>query len=149
LLTVEKPFNCRGLNGFINLYRNRMVLESKGWTNSASYELPIERIRAVVVERKSVIPSATLTVLAAAVTLLAKYNALWFLVNLTPENIGKVSSVALLIAVVCAIPTLLRTFFVNVSVTWDGKPATFRVGFVPVRSAKRLAKHFQELSTWS
>jgi hypothetical protein len=126
-----------------------MVLEIRSWTSAASYELPIERIKAVVVERKSVMPFATLTVLAAAVTVLAKYNALWFIVNLAPENVGRVSSVAFLAAAVCAIPTLIRTVFVNVSVTWDGQPATFRIGFMPVSPGKHLAMHFQELSTQS
>ncbi len=147
--TLEDSFNCRGLNGFINLYSNRMVLESKGWASSSSYELPVERISKVVIERKSVIPFATLTILAAAASVLAKYNALWFIVNLTPESVGKVSSLALLVAVVCAIPTLFRTFFVNVCVTWNGQPATLRVALVPVRPGKRLAKHFQELSIGS
>ncbi len=143
--TLPESFKCRGLNGSIALYHNRMVLNVKGWTNSLSYELPVEQIRAVVVERKTVIPFATLTILAAAVTALVKYNTLWFLVNLTPESIGKMSSAALSLAIASAIITLFRTFFVNLSVAWDNKPTSFRVRFVPVRPGKRLANAFQEL----
>jgi hypothetical protein len=142
----EKYFNCGGLVGSINLYNDRMVINSKEWGVSKSYQLPIKRIRSVVVERKSVIPFATLTVIAAATILLARYNALWFLVNLTPQNAQTISSYALLVSVVSAIPTLIRIIFVSVSITWDGNPRSFRVGFVPIRSGKRLAQKFQELS---
>jgi hypothetical protein len=84
--------------------------------------------------------------IAAATMLVTRFNALWFLVNLTPQNEQTVSSYALLISVVSAIPTLIRIFFVSVSITWNGNPTTFRVGFVPLRPGKRLAQKFQELS---
>ena len=142
----EESFNCGGLVGSINLHNDRMVINSKEWGVSKSYQLPINRIRSVVVERKSVIPFATLTLIAAATTLIARYNALWFIVNLTPQNAQSVSSCALLVSVVSAIPTLIRILFVSVSITWDGNPTSFRVGFVPLRPGKRLAQKFQELS---
>jgi hypothetical protein len=132
--------------GSINLYNYRMVINSKEWGVSKSYQLPIKRIRSVVVERKSVIPFATLTLIAAAMILMARYNALWFLVNLTPQNAQTVSSYALLVSVASVVPTLIRILFVSVSITWDGNPTSFRVGFVPLRPGKRLAQKFQELS---
>jgi len=132
--------------GSINLYNDRMVINSKEWGVSKSYQLPINRIRSVVVERKGVIPFATLTLIAAATTLMTRYNALWFLVNLTPQNAQILSSYALLVSVVSALPTLFRMLFVSVSITWDGNPTSFRVGFVPLRPGKRLAQKFQELS---
>lgn len=132
--------------GSINLYNDRMVINSKEWGVSKSYQLPINRIKSVVVERKSVIPFATLTIIAAATILVGRYNALWFLVNLTPQNAQTVSSCALIVSVVSAIPTLVRMLFVSVSITWDGNPTSFRVGFVPLRPGKRLAQKFQELS---
>jgi hypothetical protein len=132
--------------GSINLYNDRMVINSKEWGVSKSYQLPIKRIRSVVVERKSVIPFATLTLIAAAMILMARYNALWFLVNLTPQNAQTVSSYALLVSVASVVPTLIRILFVSVSITWDGNPTSFRVGFVPLRPGKRLAQKFQELS---
>jgi len=146
LLSHKESFNCGGLVGSINLYNDRMVINSKEWGVSKSYQLPINRIRSVVVERKSVIPFATLMLIAAATMLVTRFNALWFLVNLTPQNEQTVSSYALLISVVSAIPTLIRIFFVSVSITWNGNPTTFRVGFVPLRPGKRLAQKFQELS---
>jgi len=146
LPSQEESFNCGGLVGSINLHNDRMVINSKEWGVSKSYQLPINRIRSVVVERKSVIPFATLTLIAAATTLIARYNALWFIVNLTPQNAQSVSSCALLVSVVSAIPTLIRILFVSVSITWDGNPTSFRVGFVPLRPGKRLAQKFQELS---
>lgn len=142
----EESFKCGGLVGSINLYNDRMVINSKEWGVSKSYQLPIKRIKSVVVERKSVIPFATLTLIAAATILIGRYNALWFLVNLTPQNSQTVSSLALLVSVVSAIPTLVRILFVSVSITWDGNPTSFRVGFVPLLPGKRLAQKFQELS---
>jgi hypothetical protein len=126
-----------------------MIIDHALWMNSKSYELPVERIRAVIVERKSVIPSATVTALTAVVAVLAKYNAFWFLVNFTPENAGRVSVIGLLASIVCAIPTISRALFVNVSIAWDGEPAFFHVRFVPAYLGRRLARRFQELSSGS
>ena len=146
---VEEPFNCNGLVGSIKLYNDRMVIASKEWGISKSYQLPIERIKSVVVERKSVVPFATLTLLSAIVAVIGRYNALWFVVNLSAQNAEGVSSTALFITILCAIPTVFRMLFVRVSITWDGDPTSFRVGFVPVRPGKRLAQKFQQLLGWS
>lgn len=146
---VEEPFNCSGLVGSISLHNDRMVITGKEWGISKSYQLPIERIRSVVVERKSVIPFATLTLLAAVAAVITGYNALWFLYNLSPKNAQIVSSAALFVTVISAIPTLFRIFFVSVSITWDGDPTYFRVGFVPVHPGKRLAQKFHQSQAWS
>lgn len=124
-----------------------MIIASKEWGISKSYELPIERITSVVVERKNVVPFATLTLLSAIVTVVGRYNALWFLVNLSFKNSQMLSATAFFITVLLATPTVFRVLFVRVSITWDGDPTTFRVGFVPVRPGKRLAQKFQELAT--
>jgi hypothetical protein len=71
------------------------------------------------------------------------------LVNLSPENAQMASSIALLLTVICIVPTLFRVLFVSVSITWDGDPTSFRVGFVPVRPGKRLAQKFQQSLAWS
>lgn len=144
----EELFVCSGVSGSISLYSDRVVINSKEWGVSKSYQLPLRRIRAVVVERKSVIPFAILTILAGVMAIVTRDNALWFLVNLPQEEAGALSSVALFATIICAVPTLLRMFFVSVSVTWDGDPTSFRVGFVPVRPGKRLANKFQESSVW-
>jgi hypothetical protein len=149
LPAVEEPFNCSGLVGSIKLYNDRMVIVSKEWGISKSYQLPIERIKSVVVERKSIVPFATIALLSAIAAVIGRYNALWFLVNLSPENAQVVSSTALLVTALCTIPTFFRGLFVSVSITWDGDPTSFRVGFVPVRPGKRLAHKFQQLLAWS
>ena len=142
-------FNCVGLVGSISLYNDRVVINSNEWGISKSYQLRIERIKSVVVESKSVIPFAILTIIAAAMAIITKYNALWFLVNLTPQVAQTVGSGALLLSAISAIPTAVRVLFVGVSITWDGNPTTFRVGFVPRRPGKHLAQKFQESSSWS
>jgi hypothetical protein len=146
---LEESFNCNGLVGSIKLYNDRIVIASKEWGISKSYLLPIERIKSIVVERKSVVPFATLTLLSAIAAIISRYNALWFLVNLSPDNARLVSSTAFVITVLFAIPTLFRVLFVRVSITWDGDPTSFHVGFVPVRPGKRLAQKFQQLAAWS
>ncbi len=134
------------MNGLIELHRDRMVVINKALGVSKTYQLPLKRIRSVVVERKSVVPFAPLTVIAAILMVVMKYNALWFLVDLTPAVSGFLSSVALLVAIISAVPVVLRALFVNVTITWDGNPTSFRVGFIPSRSGKRLAERFQESS---
>lgn len=146
MCAAKELYHCNGVNGSITLYRDKMDINSNSWGFSNSYQLPIERISAVVVERKSVMPFATLAVLAAIITVLTRFNALWFLVDLGPQRAIILSSSALAFAAICAIPALVRVFFVSVSVTWDGNPTVFRVGFVIGRRGKRLAKRFQELS---
>jgi hypothetical protein len=134
------------MNGSIRLYRERIVIDSKALGVSKTYQLPLNRIRTVVVERKSVIPFATLTILAAALIGVTKYNLFWFLVNLSPAVAGFLSSTSLFASIICAVPVVLRTLFVSVTITWDGDPTSFSVGFVLVRPGKRLAKRFQESS---
>jgi hypothetical protein len=145
----EKLLKCRGGIGTIILYADRMIIDESSWRIITSHELPIKRIKSVIVERKSVIPFATITVLAAIATVIVKYNALWFLVNLESQTTAWMSMAALAICVVLAIPTLLRAIFVNVAVTWDGKPSSFRVRFVPIHMGRRLARRFREVSAGS
>lgn len=122
----ERLLECRGGFGVITLYADRMTIDESSWRIAKSYELPIEKIRAVIVERKSMIPFATVLVLAAIAAVVVKYNALWFVVNLGPQSEALMSEIAVAICVVSAIPALLRAFFVNVAVTWDGEPLSFR-----------------------
>jgi hypothetical protein len=145
----ERLLKCRGGFGAITLYVDKMIIDESSWRIAKSYELPVTRIRAVIVERKSVIPFATIMVLIAIATVAVKYNALWFLVNLTPPTAALMSMTMLAICVVSAIPALLRAIFVNVAVTWDGEPSSFRVRFVPAHMGRRLAKRFHEASTGS
>ena len=147
--TAEKRFKCSGLTGSITLNQENLVVDSKEFGFSKSYELPIGRIRAVMIERKSVIPFATLTLLAAVVAVIVRYNGLWFLIPLTPNTAKALSSIGLIAAALCAVPTLARTLFVSVSISWEGEPHSIRIGFVPAQRGKQFAKKLQELSAWS
>ncbi len=146
---VEEAFKCGGLNGSISLYRDRMVINSKAVGVSKTYQLPVNRIRTVVVQRKSIVPFVISMIFTAALAAVIKYNSLWFVIDFPPPVSEFLSSVALLTSIICAVPVLVRVLFVSVTITWDGDPTSFRVGFVPVRPGKRLAKRFQESSIWS
>jgi hypothetical protein len=108
--------------------------------------MPLNSIRAVVVERKSVVPFATLTILGSVVTILAQYNALWFLINLAPSQIYLITRAGFSAVILCVILMILRLVFVNVSVRSEGGSTALMVRLVPLRPAKRLARRFRELS---
>jgi hypothetical protein len=143
--TEDQLIKCRGANCSIILYQRKMII-NEGMLSGRSYDLPLERIRSVIVDRKSVIPFASATILATIFTLVTKYNALWFLMNLSSANTVGLSTIGLLACIAFAGPTIARAFFVNVNVNWDGQPASFHLGFVSVKRGRRLARRFQELS---
>ena len=145
MVAEEALVKCRA----ITLYRDRLILSEFGWRAAKSHELPIKRIRAVVVERKSVIPFASIVVLAAIATVVIKYDLLGFLVGLDAQSASWLSIPALAVCVSCAIPILSRAIFVNVTVTWDGEPPSLRVRFIPAYLGRRLARRFQEVSIGS
>jgi len=147
--TVEKRFKCSGLRGSITLDQENIVVDSKEFGISKSYQLPLGRIRAVMIERKSVIPFATVTLLTAVAAVVARYNGLWFLILLAPETAQTLAAIAIFAAALCAVPTLVRILFVSVSISWDGEPHSIRVGLVPARRGKQFAKKLQEVSAWS
>jgi hypothetical protein len=60
-----------------------------------------------------------------------------------------VSSIALFAAGLCAIPTLSRALFVNVVISWEGRPKSFLVRFVLAGQGRRLARRFQRISAGS
>jgi hypothetical protein len=140
----EELCKCRGANGSITLYPDRMVVRHGGSTHL--HEIALTQIRAIMVERKRVIPYATITVLAVAVAILAKYNPVYFVANLSDKDSTRVGVVALGVAIVCVIPVILRSAFVNVSVRSEGEPVLIKLGFVSARSAARMAKRFREVS---
>ena len=146
-MSSQELCRCKGVNGSITLYADRMVVKHGGVTHL--HEIPLAQIRAVLVERKRVIPFAAITVLSVAVTILVKYNPIWFLANLSDKDSTKVGIIALAIATASVIPVILRSAFVNVSIRFEGDPLMVRLGFVSVRPAKRLAKRFRELSAGS
>jgi hypothetical protein len=126
-----------------------MIIDESGWGTAKSHELPITSIRSVIVERKSVIPFATIALLAAIVAVIVKYNALWFLVNLNPETETRLSMAAIAVCATSIIPMFSRAIFVNVVISWQGEPSSFRLRFIPTRSGRRLARRFREVSVGS
>jgi hypothetical protein len=148
-LSTQELCNCQGVGGSIILFPDRMVVKHGGPASSHSHEIPLTQVRAVLVERKSVIPFATVTVLAVVAAILAKYNPVWFLANLSDKDSTLVSFAALSIAVLFVVPVVVRSAFVSVSVSSEGETVPVRLGFVSSRPAKRLTKRFRELSIGS
>ena len=146
---AEELIDCRGINGSISLSKDKMVVRSEGFGLVQFRELPINKITAVVVERKSVIPFAMLTILAATIAAIAADNPFWFLFNLTQQETLIVTMAGVSASVVCAIPTLFRLLFVNILVRSEGEPNALIIRFVLVRRAKRLARQFREFSSTS
>jgi hypothetical protein len=143
---LDEPVSCRGINGSIKLSKDKMQLIGGGLGSAQCHEVSYSDVLAVVVERKSIVPFATLAILAFVLALIAKYNALWFVIDLSRTEIF-ITSIGLGIAILCAIPTILRLMFVNVLVRSSRGPLAVRL--VPIRSAKRLARRFSEMSAGS
>jgi len=143
---AEKTISCRGANGSIVLSNDKMLIQSSFLRSTPFHEMPLNSIRAVVVERKSVIPFATLTILGSVVTILAQYNALWFMINLEPSQVYLITRVGFSAVILCVILMTLRLVFVNVSVRSEGDSTVLTVRLVPLRPAKRLVRRFRELS---
>ena len=110
------------------------------------YEVPMDRIKSIVVERKSVVPFAALTILSALTTLLIGYGPLPYLINLSPENMGRSTMIGALACIIFALPSISRLLFVNVYVSWDTAPGSLLIRFVTSHSGKRLADTFLEMS---
>jgi len=142
LPTLEEPLSCHGVNGSIALSHDGFRL-TQGRAYSQSRKIAYSDVSAVYVQRKSVVPSATLTILMAIIVLVGRFNLIWFVLDLSRIGIV-ISWIASGIGLVFAIVTLLRLLFVNVLVRCSGDP--FVVRLVPVRSAKRLANRFSEFS---
>jgi hypothetical protein len=143
---LDESISCRGINGSIKLSKDKMQLIGGGFGSAQSHEVAYSDVLAVVVQRKSVVPFATVTILAFALALIAKYNALWFVIDLGRTGIF-ITSIGLAIAILSAVPAILRLMFVNVLVRSSEGPLTLRL--VPIRSAKCLARRFSEMSTGS
>jgi hypothetical protein len=108
-----------------------------------THKIPIRDIRAVIVERKSIMPFATLTVLFIILSLALRYNAFWFLMD--PTRSGRISELSILAAFASAAPTLSRVLFVNVlisSVTGD----SWRIRYVSARTGKKLVAAFHNIA---
>jgi hypothetical protein len=140
---------CRviGSNASIELSSCMMSVRMRNWKSGPDYELPLNKVRSVIVERKSVMPFATMTVLSSIVGVILKYNALWFFVELSPSFSSKLSAITFLVSLALAVPTLSRTVFVNVLI--GSVNSAWRIRFVSAKSGVRLAAKFQQLTSGS
>jgi hypothetical protein len=142
----EKSVSCRGINGSIILSKDKMTVIGVGLGPPEPHDICFSDVSSVVVERKSVVPFTTVMILAIIVLLIVKYNSLWFIVDLT--GVGRfIAPIALAVAMLCAFASAIRLMFVNVNVRWGHNLLTMRL--VSNRSAKRLARHFSEISAGS
>jgi len=142
----EESVRCRGINGSILLSRDKLVAVGVG-LGSAQHDIRFGDVSSIVVERKSMIPFLTLTILAGIVLLVARFNLLWFILNLYTIQMFIIPIapwLALAIAILFGMPTILRLIFVNVSVRSRAGLLTLRL--VPLRSGKLLASRFSEIS---
>ena len=142
---LDEQVSCRGINGSIRLSKDKIQL-IRGFGSTQCHEVSYGDVSAVVVDRKSVVPFAALTILAFVLALVAKYNAVWFVMDLSRTGIF-ITWIGLGIATLCAIPTILRLIFVNIIIRSNDGPLTVRL--VPIRPAKRLARRFSEMSAGS
>lgn len=141
-----REFTCKGLNCSVTLGPDGMTVNSTAW-KSRSRQIPLKRVNAVIVQRKSVVPFAAFTLLSGIAVLLTRYNGLWFLYNLTVDEEVLLSDIAVLATILLAIPTISRTLFVDVIISWGDRPRTLLVRFVLANHGKRLTRLFQRLST--
>jgi len=138
----EEPLSCRGINGSIRLSKDGLTIIGIGLGSVQPREIRFGDVSSIVVQRKSVVPFTSSMILAIIVFLIAKYNLLWFVVGLFRWE-ALITSVALIMAIACAIPALLRFTFVNVIVRSRREPIVLRL--VPGRCAKRLVRRFREI----
>jgi len=148
-LPETKEFTCKGLNCSVTLNPDGLTVRSTAWGRSRSHEIPMQRVNAVIVQRKSVVPFAAFTILSGVAVVLARYNGLWFLYNLTADEEVLLSDIALIATILLAISTISRTLFVDVIISWGGRPKSFLLRFVPANQGRRLARLFQRLSAVS
>jgi len=144
---LSQEFTCKGLNCSVTLGPDGMIVRGSVWGKPRAQEVPLQLVNAVIVQRKSVVPFAAFTLLSGIAAVVARYNGLWFLYNLTGYEEGLFSDVALVATVLFAIPTISRTLFVNVLISWAGRPKSLLLRFVPVNRSRRLTGLFQRLST--
>jgi hypothetical protein len=141
-----KEFTCRGLNGSVTSREDILLVKKIGLGRSETHELSVRRIRSVIVRRKSVVPMAAFTTLAAIATLVSRFNLLWFLVNLSAAEEFVGGATGLLATVLCAIPTISRALFVEIAISWGGESGSFVLRFVPQEQGKILVSRFRRSS---
>jgi len=147
MVVTGEVYNCRGWNYAISLDSSvDRVLIRQAVGRRVRYEIPMDRIKSIVVERKSVLPFAALAILSAIGTLIIGYGPLPSLISLSPENISRSTVIGALACVIFALPSISRLLFVNVYVSWNTRPDSLLIRFVPSGSGKKFADTFLEMS---
>ena len=145
-LSNDDSFVCDGGNYSVSITPQTLILRAKRWRHGFQHTIPLNNVRSVVVERKSLMPVASSAIIAGIIGVLIKYNVLGFLFDLNQDISGKISAVAFLTAMLLAIPTVERAYFVNVIIaSLDSE--TWRVNFVRSNAGKNLATKFLEFSS--
>ena len=142
-MSIKESYVCNGGNYSILLQSDWMILRSKAWPKGSLHKIPLRDIRSVIVERKSVMPFATLSVMSMIAAVAFRFNAFWFVVDLSPNS--RIKVLANLAVLILAAPTLSRVLFVNVVIS-SKTNESWRIRFVSTRSGKRLVTRFHELS---
>ncbi len=146
---TRRPCTCQGSNFTITLSKSVLHLSARGFM-SDSFEIPVGRIRSVIIERKAVVPFAVFVVILAIAAVIFYYNALWFIFNLSSQySRTLLAEVSALASGLFLVPLICRLGFVNVKVSWQGDPEVLQVNFVPAPQGRRLAREFREISTES
>jgi hypothetical protein len=91
-------------------------------------------------------PMASTATLLGIIGVLVRYNCLWFLFDLNQDLSWKISLIALIPAMLLAIPTVERALFVNVIIASLNRE-TWRVNFVRSSSGRNFAARFLEFSS--
>ena len=146
-MPVTKEFRCRGLNYFVALNSEALSLRRTGWRSPKSHELPLKRVKAVIIQRKSIVSFAAFTIISAITVVVTKLDLLWFLINLSTNEQTILSSGALLATILFAVPTATRAVFVDVIIAAEGRPNSFLVRLVPAGQGKILSRRFRRWST--
>ena len=120
-------------------------MRAKGWRQGFQQTVPLNQVHSVVVERKSMMPVASLASLLGIIGILVKYNAVWFLFDLSQDISWKLSLIAFLPAMLLAIPTVERALFVNLIIA-SSNTETWRINFVRSKAGRAFASKFLEFS---
>ena len=145
-MSNDDSYICDGGNYSVYMTPQTLMIRARGWRQGFRRTIPLNIVQSVVVERKSLIPVASSASILGIIGVLVKYNSLWFLLDLNQDISWKISLIALLPAILLAIPTVERALFVNVIIASFNRE-TWRVNFVRSNVGRNFAAKFLEFSS--
>ena len=145
-MSSNDSYDCGGGNYSVSMNSETLVISSRSWFHGHPHQIPLNNVRSVIVERKSLMPVASSAVLAGIIGVLLRDSALWFPLDLNSNISGKISVLAFLAATLLAVPTIERAVFVNVIIS-SLNAGTWHVRFVTSNAGRNLAARFLELSS--